>query len=343
VAKLNVGLVGLGRMAMIHATNLRRLPEAKLVAVVHRDLVKAKRGAAQLEIEHSYDSVEAMLEHPGLDAVIIASPTQFHPSAVIAAAGAKKHIFCEKPLALTVAECDTAIAAVSRAGVLLHVAFNRRFDPPFVAARQRIAAGEIGTPVIFRSVSRDREMAPVSYHESGSGPLFVDMGIHDCDVARWLTGDEVAEVHAFGGNIVSPELARLGDSDAGMANLRFSQGALGNIELFRQALYGYDIFAEVIGTRGAVRIDHLRQTPLTVLKPDGIAHDAFTGFITRYEQAFADELKAFVHAVLTGAPAPVTGEDAKRALAIALAADRSRREGRPVLVSEIAQTASTAR
>jgi len=330
-------------MGMIHATNLRRLPEAKLVAVAHRDLAKAKRAAAQLEVEHSYDNVPGLLAHPGLDAVIIASPTQFHPDAVIAAAAAKKHIFCEKPLALTLAECDAAIAAVARAGVVLHVAFNRRFDPPYVAARRRIAAGDIGTPVIFRSVSRDRELAPVSYHESGSGPLFIDMGIHDCDVARWLTGDEVAEVHAFGGNIVSPELARIGDSDAGMANLRFNGGALGNIELFRQALYGYDIFTEVIGTKGAVRIDHLRQTPLTVLKPEGIAHDAFTGFLTRYEQAFAEELKAFVQSVLKDSGALVTGEDSKRALAIALAADRSRRENRPVLVSEIAQTASTAR
>ncbi len=337
--KLGIGIVGLGRMGRCHAGNLRGLQDAKLVAVAHADAQKAQAFAAEFGAEKTFPSLGAMLECRDVQAVVIASPTQQHPASVIAAAKAGKQVFCEKPLALTLAGCDEAIAAAERAGILLQIAHARRFDPPYVEAQRRIAAGEIGTPVIFRSVSRDRELAPLGYHQSGNGPIFVDMGVHDFDVARWLMQDEVAEVHAFGGTKVCPELAQFGDSDAVMANLRFDGGALGSVELFRQALYGYEIYTEVVGTKGTVRVEGLRQTALTVLKKDGVTHDAFDGFPARFRQAFADEIAAFVHAVNSESPSPVTGEDAKRALAIALAADKSRREGPPICVATAVQTA----
>ncbi|HZQ93268.1 MAG TPA: Gfo/Idh/MocA family oxidoreductase [Terriglobales bacterium] len=312
----------------------RHVPEAKLVAVAGRDLARTKQFASQLDVEHAFTSLEALLDCKGVEAIIVATPTELHAPAVIRCAAAGKHVFCEKPLALTLEESDKAIAAVKRSGIVLHIALNRRFDPPYVEARRRILAGDIGTPAVFRSISRDRELAPIEYYNTGSGPLFVDMGIHDFDVARWLTMDEVAEVHAFGGNVVAPELAKFGDTDAGLANLRFEKGAIGNIELFRQARYGYDIYTEVVGTDGALRIGELRHTAVTILKQDGISHDAVDGFPNRYRQAFLDELAAFVRTVREGSASLVTGEDSRRALAIALAADKSRREHRAALLSE---------
>jgi scyllo-inositol 2-dehydrogenase (NAD+) len=342
MSKLAVGVVGMGRMGRHHAENLRwRIPEAKLVAVADPDPETARRHASELGIEHSYNTLDALVERKDIDAVVIASPSRFHSSAVQTAASAGKHVFCEKPPALTVEDVDAAIAAVGRAGVLFQVALMRRFDPPYVAAQKRIEAGEIGTPIMFRSISRDQDPPPLSFYQAGNGPLFVDMGIHDFDAARWLMMDEVAEVHAFGGTLASPEPARFGDIDAGMVNLRFSRAGIGNVEVFRQARYGYDIFTEVVGTEATLRIGYLRRTALTILKREGIAHDAVDHFLVRFAEAYLNELRAFVHSVLAGSPSRVSGADARKALVIALAADRSRRDSQPVLLSPQARSRTT--
>ncbi len=341
MSKLAVGVVGLGRMGMCHAENLRwRIPEAKLVAIAAPHLENARRRAAELEIEDAYPSLEALLERKELDAVVIASPTRFHAVGVHAAAAAGKHVFCEKPPALTLADADAAIAVARRKGVAFQVALNRRFDPAFVAAYERVTAGAIGKPILFRSLSRDRESPPLNFYKGGAGPIFVDMGMHDFDAARWLMSDEVSEVHAYGAALVSRDAAQFGDFDTAVANLRFAGGALGQVEALRQSVYGYDIRAEVVGTEGTVQIGDLRQTGITVLKRDGIRHDAVPGFIERYQDAYLNELRSFVQCVQAGLPVRVTGEDARSALAIALAADRSQREGRPVRLAEV-ETAAT--
>jgi len=335
MAKLGVGVLGVGRMGRRHAENLRGLiPEAKLVAVADVDLEAARRLAGDLEIKHCYDSVEALVERKDIDAVVIASPSKFHLSAVQMAAAAGKHILCEKPLALTIDGVDAAIAAARGANVFLQVGFMRRYDPAYAEARKRIEAGEIGTPIIFRSIGRDREPPPLSFYKSGSGTLFLDSSIHEFDLARWLMKDEVAEVHAFGGTLACPELAQFGELDAGIVNLRFSRGAIGNVESFRQSRYGYDIYTEVVGADATLRIGYLRQTALTVLTGDGVSHDVVSQFLVRFAEAYLNELRDFVRAVRASSPPSVTGQDARRALAIALAAEKSCRDSRSVLLCE---------
>jgi inositol 2-dehydrogenase len=335
MAKLGVGVLGVGRMGRQHAENLRSLvPEAKLVAVADVDVEAARRLADDLEIEHYYDSAEALVDRKDISAVVIASPSKFHLSAVQTAAAAGKHILCEKPLALTIDGVDEAIAAVDKAKVLLQVGFMRRYDPAYAEAYKRIEGGEIGTPVIFRSIGRDREPPPLSFYKSGSGTLFLDSSIHEFDLARWLMKDEVAEVHAFGGSLACPEVAQFGELDAGIVNLRFSHGAIGNVESFRQSRYGYDIYTEVVGSKATLRIGYLRQTALTVLSGEGVGHDVVDHFLVRFAEAYLNELRDFVRSVLTASPPRVTGDDARKALAIALAAARSCRDSRTVLVAD---------
>jgi scyllo-inositol 2-dehydrogenase (NAD+) len=293
--------------------------------------------ADDLEVEHHYDSVEALVERKDIDAVVIASPSRFHLSAVQTAAAAGKHILCEKPLALTIDGVDDAIAAARTAKVLLQVGFMRRYDPAYAEACKRIEGGEIGTPIIFRSIGRDRQPPPLSFYKSGSGTLFLDSSIHEFDLARWLMRDEVAEVHAFGGTLACPELVQFGELDAGMVNLRFSHGAIGNVESLRQSRYGYDIYTEVVGSKATLRIGYLRQTALTILSGEGVGHDVVDHFLVRFADAYLNELRDFVRSVLTASPPRVTGEDAKKAVAIALAAARSCRDSRSVLVADEAR------
>jgi scyllo-inositol 2-dehydrogenase (NAD+) len=336
--KLGFGVIGVGRMGRRHAENLRsRIPEAKLVAVADVDLEAARGLAEELEIKHYDDSVDALVERHDVDAVVIASPSRFHLSAVQTAAAAGKHILCEKPLALTLEDVDVAIGAARKTKVLLQVGFMRRYDPAYQEAYKRIEVGEIGTPIIFRSIGRDREPPPLSFYKSGSGTLFLDSSIHEFDLARWLMKDEVAEVHAFGGTLACPELVEFGELDAGVVNLRFSRGAIGNVESFRQSRYGYDIYTEVVGSKGTLRMGYLRQTALTVLTGDGVTHDVVSQFLVRFAEAYLNELRDFVRAVLTGSPPSVTGEDARRALAIALAAEKSCRDCRSVLLCDQVQ------
>ena len=335
MAKLGVGVVGVGRMGRCHAENLRsKVPEAKLTAVADVDLQAAGRLAADLEIDHFYASIEELVARKDIDAVLIASPSRFHLANVQAAAAAGKHILCEKPLALTIDGADDAIAAVRKANVLLQVGFMRRYDPAYAAAYKRIEAGEIGTPIIFRSIGRDREPPPLSFYKSGSGTLFLDSTIHEFDLARWLMHDEVAEVHAFGGTLACPELVQFGELDAGIVNLRFAHGAIGNVESFRKSRYGYDIYTEVVGSEATLRIGYLRQTALTVMSAEGIGHDVVDHFLVRFAEAYLKQVRDFVQSVLNGSPPRVTGEDARRALAIALAATRSCCDSRSVQVAE---------
>src|SRR5213593_1073306 len=187
-------------MGRRHAENLRRsVPHARLVAVADADLARARAVAAELEVDAAYSNAEELAAHPGLDAVAIASPPKYHLPAILAAAAAGKHVFCEKPLALSLGDADTALAAVRRTGVILQVGHMRRFDPPYVAARARIEAGEIGRIVVFKSIGRDQETSPAGACQvEANGTLFHDSTAHDFDLARWLTGDEIVEVHAYG-------------------------------------------------------------------------------------------------------------------------------------------------
>lgn len=338
MSKLGIAVVGVGTMGRRHAENLRRaIGEAKLVAIADTDLERARRVAADLEVENCYGDIEPLLARKDVQAVVIASPSKFHAPTIQAAAAAGKDILCEKPLAVTLEEADLALAAVSRAGTRLQMGHMRRYDPAYADAKKRIEAGEIGDPVIFKSIGRDPELPPFSYFQAG-GMLFLESSIHDFDLARWLMQDEISEVQAFGGALVSPEIAQFGDIDAGVVNLHFSRGAIGNVESFRQARYGYDIRTEVVGSKGSLLVGYLRQTPQFVLTSAGLTHDVVDHYLVRFAEAYVNEMQDFVQTILTDRPPRVTGHDGRQALAISLAAERSYRESRPVTLIEMAAT-----
>ena len=332
--KLGVGVLGVGEMGKQHATNLRRLiPQAELLAIADVDGARATQVAAELEVPHSYPSLEAMLERKDIRAVLIATPDNFHASAIEIAARAGKDILCEKPLGVTVESAQKAIEAVAKAGVRLQVGFMRRYDPGYVAAFKRIEAGEIGEPVIFKSLGRDKDMPPLKFYQAGiNGMVFYNNTIHDFDLARWLTLDEVAEVHTFGTVAIRPEVAKFGDIVAGTVNLRFRKGAIGNVESYVQSMYGYDVRSEIVGSKGSILIGTLRQNSATFLMPGHGSYQLEDHFLARFRDAYLAEVTDFVDMVLSDRAPKVTGEDGLRATEIAAAAEKSHLSGAPCAV-----------
>jgi predicted dehydrogenase len=335
--KLGVGVLGVGEMGKRHAENVRRLaPEARLVAVADVAAQRAKQVAEELEIEHSFASLEEMVQRKDIDAVLIAAPDKFHASSVRIAAAAGKDILCEKPLAINLEDAHAALREVSRAGVRLQIGFMRHYDPAYVAAMKRVEAGEIGTPVIFKSVGRDKDEPPMAAYQSNvNGMLFYNNTIHDFDLARWIMRDEVSEVHAYTTTTIRPEVAQYGDVVAGVVNLKYAHGAIGNVESYVQALYAYDVRTEVIGSKGSIFIGSLQKTPATFLSTNGSNKILADHFLSRFADAYVAEVQDFVHTILTDGTPRVTGEDGLRALEIAVAAENSHLQGRPCKVSQV--------
>ena len=332
--KLGVGVLGVGEMGLRHAENLRRLvPDARLVALADVSPERAKRAAAQLEVDHFY-SLDAMLECKGLDAVVIATPDKFHVAGVKLAAAAGKDILCEKPLALTLADAHDLLEAVSKAGVRLQVGFMRHYDPAYAAAKKRIEAGEIGIPVIFKSIGRDKEGPSFSAYKSDvNGMLFYGNTIHDFDLARWLMQDEVSEVHAYTTVAIRPEVAEFGDVVASVVNLKFARGAIGNIESHAQAAYGYDVRTEIVGSTGSIMVGSLNRLPATFLSVQGGTQILADHFLTTFAEAYLAEIRDFVESMLQGRQPRINGEDGIKALAMAVAAEKSHLQGQAVKVS----------
>jgi predicted dehydrogenase len=339
--KLGMGVVGVGTMGLRHAENIRRLiPEAQLIAVADADLARAKQVAAALEIDHAYNTVEALVERKDIQAVAIVTPAKFHGAAIQACAGAGKDIFCEKPLTLTVEEADEVLSVTARARVRLQPGHVRRYDPSHVRAKKRIEAGEIGDPVLFKSLGRDQFPPPVSYMQSGvNGMFFQDSAVHEFDLGRWMMNDEIAELHAYGGVLVFPEAAQFNDIDTAVVNLKFSRGALGAVENYMQAVYGYDIRTEIVGSKGTILLGYLQQTPEVVLTATGARTDVVDHFLVRFADGYLEEMRDFVRTMLAGREPQVDGFDGRQAVAAAAAAERSYREGRPVAVQNAARPA----
>jgi scyllo-inositol 2-dehydrogenase (NAD+) len=333
--KLGVGVLGVGEMGRRHAENLRRLvPSAQLVAVADVAEDRARQTAKDLEIENAFGSLEGMLDCKGIDAVVIATPDKFHPQAVKQAAAAGKHILCEKPLALNLAGAQDSLAAVAKYGVYFQVGFMRRYDAAYASAMKRIEAGEIGTPVIFKSLGRDKDGPPLSYyHANINGMLFYTNTIHDFDLARWMMRDEVAEVHAHTTSTIRPEVEQYGDVVASVVNLKFSKGAIGNIESYAQAAYGYDVRTEVVGSKGSILVGSLHRTPMTMLTFQGSNRPVADYFLSAFADAYLAEIRDFVDSILNGRPPRVTGEDGLRALEIAVAAENAHRRSKPMPVA----------
>jgi myo-inositol 2-dehydrogenase/D-chiro-inositol 1-dehydrogenase len=248
---------------------------------------------------------------------------------MIECARAGKHIFCEKPIALDPDIIRNALAEVEKSGVKLQVGFNRRFDPNFAAVQEQIASGALGEPHIIRITSRDPAPPPAEYVAS-SGGLFMDMTIHDFDMARFLCGSEVTEVHAYGAVLVDPEIGKAGDIDTAVISLKFANGALGIIENSRKAVYGYDQRVEVFGAKGTAMADNNTPTSMVVLNESGTIRDKpLYFFLERYEKAFIAEMQAFVDAVRENESTAVSGTDGLAPVLIALAAQQSLKSGKP--------------
>src|SRR6516165_4128670 len=340
--KLGIGVLGVGEMGRRHAENLRRLvPEAWVVAVADAAAERARKVAEELEIENSYGSLEAMLQNKDLQAVLIATPDKFHAEAIGIAARAGKDILCEKPLALNIADARAALEAVSKAHVRLQIGFMRRYDPGYAAAMKRIEAGEIGTPVIFKSVGRDKDEPPLAAYQSGlNGMIFYNSTIHDFDLARWLMRDEVAEVHSYTTVAIPPEVAQFGDVVASVVNLKYLDGAIGNVESYVQAVYAYDVRTEVLGSKGAIFVGSIEQTPAVYLSVNGSSQTLADHFLSRFADAYLSELRDFVKNLLEDRPLRISGEDGLKALATAVAAETSHKQKRPVKVT-VERSAST--
>src|SRR5512135_129651 len=264
--KLNVGVLGAGRIGRVHAENLAyRIPEARVVAIADVILEAAQKLGGDLGIQNVYADPRAILDDKAIDAVIICSSTDTHAQLMEDAAAAGKHIFCEKPIALDLAKIDHALDAVEKAGVKLMVGFNRRFDPSFQRVRELVSSGVLGDPHILRITSRDPAPPPISYVKV-SGGIFLDMTIHDFDMARYLMGSEVEEVYAAANVLVDPEIGKAGDVDTAVITMRFANGALGVIDNSRQAVYGYDQRVEVFGSKGVATAQN--KTPDSVVQAD---------------------------------------------------------------------------
>lgn len=331
MAKLGIGVLGVGEMGKRHAENLRRLvPEARLVAVADIAADRARQTASELEIEKSFRSLEDMLDCKEIDAVLVATPDKFHAKAIETAANAGKDILCEKPIATNRADAQRAVDAAIRNGIRLQIGFMRRYDPAYVAAMKRVEAGEIGEPVIFKSVGRDKDVPPLSAYQSNiNGMLFYNNTIHDFDLARWAMRDEVTEVHAYTTVAIRPEVAQYGDVVASVVNLKYAHGAIGNVESYVQAIYGYDVRTEIIGSKGSIFVGSIEKTPATFLSSAGSSGILADHFLSRFADAYLFEVRDFVHNMLHDLPPRVTAEDGMRALEIAIAAEESHIQGSP--------------
>jgi myo-inositol 2-dehydrogenase/D-chiro-inositol 1-dehydrogenase len=332
-----LAVIGAGRIGRLHAEHLaHRLPEANLVAIADPRLDAAQTVAAACRVARTVADYHELLQDPSIEAVVICSATDTHAAIIADAAAAGKHIFCEKPIAQNLAAIDRALNAVAAAGVILQVGFNRRFDPNFKRVREIVAAGEIGQPHILRITSRDPAPPPLDYVKV-SGGLFMDMAIHDFDMARYLMGEEVVEIYAVGGVLVDPAIGRAGDIDTAVVTLRFASGALGTIDNSRQAVYGYDQRVEVFGSAGAVSVSNNTPHSAVMSKADGV-HSAkpLYFFVERYVESYLAEMRAFLESVRTGCQPPVTGNDGRVPVVMALAAGKSLAERRPVRLDEIA-------
>ncbi len=334
--QLNIGIIGAGRIGKVHMQSITyNVPTAKVLGITDVFKDGLQELADKYGIEKVYDNYKEMLADKDIDAVLACSSTDTHADISIEAAKAGKHVFCEKPVDLTPEKVQAVIDAVAQAGVKLQVGFNRRFDHNFAHVKNLINDGKVGNLELIKITSRDPEPPPAEY-AAVSGGMFLDMTIHDFDMARFLAGSDVTEVYASATCLVDPAIGQAGDVDTAIINLKFENGALGVIDNSRRAAYGYDQRIEVFGSLGAAMASNDTPTNVTIMNSDGVTTDKpLYFFLERYMQSFRDEMVQFVDAVLNDKPTPTTGNDGLNSILVALAAKKSVKEGRPVKISEI--------
>lgn len=333
--KLKTGIVGLGRIGQIHLNNLvHHIPGAEVVIASDVSAASHEFAKKMGVSEVSTDAFD-VINHPEVEAVIICSPTPFHVPYTIAAAKLGKHVFCEKPLDVTLEAILEAEKTVAENGVKLMLGFNRRFDANFRNVHHLVETGAVGEPHILRITSRDPAPPPVEYLKS-SGGIFLDMSIHDFDMARYIVGSEVTEVYVKGDALIHPEIREFGDIDTAVIVLTFENGAIGVIDNSRKAVYGYDQRLEIFGSKGMAKAENNTSDNLVHFDSDG-GHISLPlhFFLERYETAYRVCLKSFLDCVTNDTPSPVDAHDGLMATAIGIAAMKSLTEKRAVRLEEI--------
>jgi myo-inositol 2-dehydrogenase/D-chiro-inositol 1-dehydrogenase len=331
--EINVAFLGAGRMGMTHLHNLAGIPGVRVRVVADVDRGAARRGAAVVRADRASDDVAAAIQADDVDAVLISTPTATHAALIEAAVQAGKPVWCEKPVALTLAETRRVVDVVEGSGVPVMVGFMRRFDPGYAMAKRKIEAGEVGRIERFRALSCDFPPPPLAFIAT-SGGIFVDMLVHDFDLARFLVG-EIEEVSAWGSVLTDPGYAEAGDVDTAVVLLRFANGALGVLESSRRTTWGYDVRTEIAGSRAKLVIEASQKTPLLISRDLAYQGDHYESFPDRFGAAYRAELEYFFACLRAGTPPTPGVQDALESLRAALAATKSLREGRAVKVAEI--------
>lgn len=333
---VNVGLIGAGRIGSFHGeTVARRLVDAELVAIADPAPGAAAGLAEKLGVDAAYTDIAALLAHPGLDAVIIATPARFHTNVLVQTAEAGKAIFCEKPMALTLEDADRAIAAARSAGVPLQVGFNRRWDQAFAEGRAAIDAGKVGAPQLIRSLTRDPGPFAADPGRIPLWTIFYETLIHDFDTLLWLNpGARPVEVFAMADALVRPDAKGEGFLDTAVVNIRFDNGSIAVAEANFSALYGYDIRGEVFGSAGMVTMGDVRRSSMTLFDGCGVSNETWRRDTDHFVHGYTAQLASFVTAVRQGTMSEgPTGQDARNALAVALAAIQSVSRKQPVALN----------
>ena len=332
--RVPLALMGAGRIGRMHLNALlTEVPEADVRAVcdpsLDRDWVRS------LGIEKAETDAAKIFADPSIEAVVIAAPSSVHADLAIRAARAGKQIFCEKPLTFDLARAEEVRKERDRAGVILQVGFNRRFDPDLRSLRDRLVAGEIGEPETIEIVNRDPALPSLEFVPT-SGGMYFDFTIHDFDTARFLSGREIESVYTRGAALIEPRLSKWNDVDSAITVLRLEGDVLVTVINSRQSNCGYDQRVEVLGSRGLLALDNRRASALVASASTSIVHGKpLENFGLRYHAAYIEELRMFCRTVLERGRAQVGVEDVMAAIRAALAAKRSREEQRPVSIAEL--------
>lgn len=334
--KITIGLIGTGRIGKVHAEHLAyRIPNARLEALCDVNEASARECAARFNVSKVYKDAKPIFADEKIDAVVICSSTNTHAQLIEEAAEAKKHIFCEKPIDYDLGRIDKTLRAVEKSGVKFMVGFNRRFDPNFLEVYRKIREGVIGDPHILRITSRDPTPPPIEYVKV-SGGMFLDMTIHDFDMARYLVGSEAVSVYAAGGVLVDPRIGEAGDIDTALITLHFANGAIGAIDNSRKAIYGYDQRVEVFGSKGMLSTENITPHRAQISNAEGIHSPLpLNFFMDRYIASYIAEMELFIASIVEDKQPCVTGEDGRFPVVMGLAAQRSLKEKRVVALSEI--------
>lgn len=337
VNRFTVGVIGAGRIGKIHIENLlRKIPGINLKIVADIKINdELKQWAAEMGVVKLTSDPNEIFNDPKIEVVVICSSTDTHTKFIQEAAKAKKHVFCEKPIDTDIKRIKKTLSIVEKSGIKLMVGFNRRFDRNFIRCHESVTSGQIGEPHIVKITSRDPAPPPIEYIKV-SGGMFLDMTIHDWDMARFQAGSEVEEVYATGAVLIDPEIGKAGDIDTAVAVLKFKNGAIGIIDNTRQAVYGYDQRVEVFGSKGCVVADNEATNTVRIYTADCTNIDKIPYFfMERYMESYSTELKSFFECLSKNIEPKPNGEDGLQNVLVALAAQKSYKENRPVKISDI--------